>query len=80
MRSRQVNTKAGIHRAFEEIIQREGPATCNRIVERVNSTYKVTRVKIDTSRAAQYLIRNPNIIVVDETPEGYIYGLNDGGV
>jgi len=74
---RSVSTKEGIHRALEEVIERNGPQICKNLVERINREYKITRVNIDKDRAAQYLIRNPNIVVVGDISKDkiHVYGL-----
>lgn len=76
----KVSTKKGLQKAFEEIILRRGPQTCRTIVERLRMEYEVSRVEIDTTRAAQYLIRNPRIIILGDVQQGgkvHLYGLID---
>ena len=48
-----------------------------KLVEKINKEYRISRVTIDKDRAAQYLIRNPNIIVVGDIPKDkiHVYGL-----
>ncbi|CAI4043405.1 unnamed protein product [uncultured archaeal virus] len=75
--SRSVSTKEGIRRALEELIERGGPQTCRALVEKINKEYRISRVNVDKDRAAQYLIRNPNIVVVGDITKDkiHVYGL-----
>lgn len=76
----KVSTKKGLQKAFEEIIRRRGPQTSRTIVDRLRMEYEVRRVQIDTTRAAQYLIRNPRIIILGDVQQGgkvHLYGLID---
>ena len=76
--SRKITTKIEIHQAFEAVIKDHGPQTCKKLVEIVNDVYTITRVSIHKKRAAQYLIMNPNIVIVgDVRLEGkvHVYGL-----
>lgn len=80
MHSRKISTKEGIHQAFEDILLTRGPQTCNRLVDIVHDEYTITRVNVHKDRAAQYLIQNPNIIILgDVRHEGkvHVYGLRD---
>lgn len=76
----KVSTKKGLQKAFEEIIGRRGPQTCRSIVDNLRMDYEVSRVEVDTTRAAQYLIRNPRIIVLGDVQQDgkvHLYGLRD---
>ncbi|BDZ68569.1 hypothetical protein [Methanobacterium ferruginis] len=76
----KISTKKGIHRAFEDVIRRHGPQTCSSIVDTVKMEYKITRVQIDKDRAAQYLVQNPNIIILGDIQQNgkvHLYGLHD---
>jgi septum formation inhibitor MinC len=76
----KVSTKKGLQEAFEDIIRRKGPQTSRSIVDNLRMEYTVTRVQIDSDRAGQYLIRNPNIIILGDVHQGgkvHLYGLRD---
>lgn len=73
----KATTKKALHGAFEDLILRGGPTTAKGIVERLETHYRTGNLRVDKDRAAQYLIRNPNIIVLGDIPgEGiHVYGL-----